>query len=223
MPSDSISVDGACASSSETTEAESLVRSRLNKHVRGESSPGHHTKGQSQRSKSSTSRYLSASSALEHRSNSTPESFLQMSSPSPNSTPRGGRTPVHENRFGLLPASQTALSSTRTTPTLSTQTSDQTTTATATFEGKNYRPSRDTTDGKVCLHTHHHHYWIMSGSVPKLRSSRERMPLQQAEESSSSKFDGTMDAWPDESDVEAMVEAERPPSRDTNRRYLVED
>lgn len=65
----------------------------------------------------------------------------------------------------------------------------------------------------------------MSDSVelPKLRSSRERMPIQQAEdEESKSRFDGTMDAWPDEGDIEAMVEAERPPSRNTNQRYLIE-
>lgn len=214
MPSDSISVDDVCAPSSETTGAESLTKSRLN--MRSESP-------QERRAKGRSSRYLSASSVFGIRSNTTPESFLQVPSPTPNSTRRSGRTSIQKNGVSLLPPSKTALSSSKTVSTLSTQTSHSTATATATFKGKNYRPSRDATDGKVCLHTHHHHYWIMSDSVPKLRSSRERLPLQQTEESRSSKFDRTMDAWPDESDVEAMVEAERPPSRDTNQRYLIED
>lgn len=75
--------------------------------------------------------------------------------------------------------------------------------------------------GKICLHTHHHHYWILSDSValqsmPNLRSSRQRAPLQKADENR------RLAAFPDESDVEDLAEARRPPSRNTNRRYFID-
>lgn len=74
---------------------------------------------------------------------------------------------------------------------------------------------------KICLHTHHHHYWILSDSValqsmPSLRSSRQRPPLQKAGENC------RLAAFPDESEVEGMAEARRPPSRNTNRRYFID-
>ncbi|KAG6366368.1 hypothetical protein INS49_000545 [Diaporthe citri] len=77
------------------------------------------------------------------------------------------------------------------------------------------------TGGKICLHTHHHHYWILSDSValqsmPNLRSSRQRAPLQKADENC------RLAAFPDESDVEGLAEARRPPSRNTNRRYFID-
>lgn len=96
----------------------------------------------------------------------------------------------------------------------------------ATFKGNEYHGARTTSEGKICLHTHHHHYWIMSDSaplekaIPRLRSSRDRMPLQPADESG--RFDGQMDSWPSESEVEALAASQRPPSRDTNHRYFIE-
>ncbi|KAF3767710.1 hypothetical protein M406DRAFT_69831 [Cryphonectria parasitica EP155] len=95
-----------------------------------------------------------------------------------------------------------------------------------TFRGKQYHEPKNGSDGKICLHTHHHHYWIISGSdplqqaIPRLRSSRERVPLQKADQSS--RFDGQMDSWPSEGEVEALAKTRRPPSRDTNRRYFID-
>lgn len=89
-----------------------------------------------------------------------------------------------------------------------------------------YNEARKDTGGKICLHTHHHHYWILSDSValqsmplqstPNLRSSRQRAPLQKADENL------RLAAFPDESDVEGLAEARRPPSRNTNRRYFID-
>lgn len=167
--------------------------------------------------KSSTSRQRSASSALDFRSSSTPETFLELPGPPPNST-RGGLF-TQRSKLGSSLAPKRPLGSSKTASSISTRPSDQS--ATATFKGKSYGTSREAADGKICLHTHHHHYWIISDSVklPKLRSSRERMPLQQAEETS--RFDGTMDLWPSEGKVEMMVEAARPLSQNTNQRYLI--
>jgi hypothetical protein len=74
---------------------------------------------------------------------------------------------------------------------------------------------------KICLHTHHHHYWILSDSValqsmPHVRSSRQRPPLQKTD-----KYH-RLAGFPDEGDVEGMAEARRPPSRNTNRRYFID-
>ncbi|KAK7704920.1 hypothetical protein SLS64_008268 [Diaporthe eres] len=84
-----------------------------------------------------------------------------------------------------------------------------------------YNEARKNTGGKICLHTHHHHYWILSDSValqsmPNLRSSRQRPPLQKTDENR------RLAAFPDESDVEGLAEARRPPSRNTNRRYFID-
>lgn len=83
-----------------------------------------------------------------------------------------------------------------------------------------YKEARKNSSGKICLHTHHHHYWILSDSValqsmPNLRSSRERVPLQKAGENR------RLAPFPDESDVEGLAESRRPPSRNTNRRYFI--
>lgn len=84
-----------------------------------------------------------------------------------------------------------------------------------------HNEARKNTGGKICLHTHHHHYWILSDSValqsmPNLGSSRQRAPLQKADENR------RLAAFPDESDVEGLAEARRPPSRNTNRRYFID-
>jgi hypothetical protein len=84
-----------------------------------------------------------------------------------------------------------------------------------------YNEARKKGGGKICLHTHHHHYWILSDSaalqsMPNLRSSRQRAPLQKADKNR------RLAAFPDESDVEGMAEARRPPSRNTNRRYFID-
>lgn len=84
-----------------------------------------------------------------------------------------------------------------------------------------YDEARKKGGGKICLHTHHHHYWILSDSValqsmPNLRSSRHRPPLQKTDENH------RLAGFPDESDVEGMAEARRPPSRNTNRRYFID-
>lgn len=205
FPSDSISVvDGA--SPSETTGC--FSGSGGNK--RSKSSHESHMKERPERTNSSTSRYQSAASEFDTRSSRTPESFLWLPNPPPNITPDGPSTPP-KNRPGLF---KRALSSSKTDSSLSTDA--------VTFKGKDYRASREASDGKVCLHTHHHHYWVVSGSVklPQLRSSKERMPIQDADDNS--RFNGTMESWPSEGSVEAMVEAVRPPSRNTNQRYLIE-
>lgn len=80
---------------------------------------------------------------------------------------------------------------------------------------------KNTGSGKICLHTHHHHYWILSDSValesmPNLRSSRQRPLLQKTDENR------RLAAFPDESEVEGLAEARRPPSRNTNRRYFID-
>lgn len=92
--------------------------------------------------------------------------------------------------------------------------------------GAAYHKARGVPDGKVCLHTHHHHYWILSDSIalqaiPKqLRSSRERVPLQKAD--GNTRRVGGPAGFPDEGDVEHLAELGRPPSRNTNQRYFID-
>lgn len=99
-------------------------------------------------------------------------------------------------------------------------------TDTATLRGKHRRVSNLDKDGKICLHTHHHHYWIVSDTarkheaIPNLRSSRERIPVQQAGVKNG--FDGHMDFWPSEGRIEALAEYHRPQSRNTTDRYFIE-
>ncbi|KAJ0115282.1 hypothetical protein J7T55_012558 [Diaporthe amygdali] len=173
-----------------------------------------------------TSRQRSASSALHIRSRSTPESDLDPSKPgsmtygyyadqqgSQKSEPRG-QPP--RSSYSRASESRTASSALENRKSRRKTRSDG-----ITIGGSSYKEARKNTGGKVCLHTHHHHYWILSDSValqsmPNLRSSRERVPLQKADENR------RMAAFPDESDVEGLAEARRPPSRNTNRRYFIE-
>lgn len=99
-------------------------------------------------------------------------------------------------------------------------------TDTATLRGKHRRASNPDKDGKICLHTHHHHYWIVPNTareheaIPNLRSSRERILVQQAGVNNG--FDGHMDFWPSEGRIEALAEYHRPHSRNTTDRYFIE-
>lgn len=92
--------------------------------------------------------------------------------------------------------------------------------------GAAYSQAGGAPDGKMCLHTHHHHYWILSDSLAlrsipnKLRSSRERVPLQKADENTGRA--GHLAGFPDEGDMEHWAESRRPPSRSTNHRYLID-
>lgn len=96
---------------------------------------------------------------------------------------------------------------------------------TARGTGAVYRKAKDVTDGKVCLHTHHHHYWILSDSIalqaiPKqLRSSRKRKPLHNAD--GHTRQAGNIAGFPEEGDMEGLAESRRPLSRNTNHRYFI--
>ncbi|KAK2613764.1 hypothetical protein N8I77_000654 [Diaporthe amygdali] len=173
-----------------------------------------------------TSRQRSASSALNIRSRSTPESDLDPSKPgsmtygyytdqqgSQKSEPRGQPPRSSDSRASESRTSSSALENRKSRR--------KTRSCGITIGGSSYNEARKNTSGKMCLHTHHHHYWILSDSValqsmPNLRSSRERVPLQKADENR------RLAAFPDESDVEGLAEARRPPSRNTNRRYFIE-
>lgn len=173
------------------------------------------TQGQLDTTVSSSNRRRSASSALEFRSRITPESYLDSCSqdviqPHP---------PPPTQNSDIDPQQPSSSISSRVQGTSSQG-------DTATFRGMNYHASREATDGKVCLHTHHHHYWIISDSaqlqqaIPKLRSSRERVPFRAANEKI--RLDGHMDSWPSEGDVEVLAESRRPSSCDTSHRYFIE-
>lgn len=93
--------------------------------------------------------------------------------------------------------------------------------------GAVYREAKAIANGRVCLHTHHHHYWILSDSIalqaiPKqLRSSRERMPLQKKADGNTSRI-GVLAGFPAEGDMENLAESRRPPSRNTKQRYFID-
>lgn len=184
-------------------------------------------RGRPDESRRATGRERSASSALEFRSRSTPESDLDPSKPdsvtneyytdylgSKKSEPRGRAVRATDSRTSGSRASSSALQHRGAGRNVG---GDG-----FTIGGSSYKEARkNTSGGKICLHTHHHHYWILSDSValqsmPNLRSSRQRAPLQQADENR------RLAAFPDESDVEGMAEARRPPSRNTNRRYFID-
>lgn len=173
---------------------------------------------------SSTSRLGSASSAFDFRPSSTPDSYLHLPAPPPNST-RGRPSIQRIKPMPPLPPKRPLDSRRASSCVPSWKSGRSSLDDTATCRGKNFRRARETADGKVCLHTHHHHYWIMSEParmqqvIPKLRSSKKRAELQQTDENS--RFDSTMSSWPSEGRVEALAEAGRPPSRNTNQRYLV--
>lgn len=178
-------------------------------------------------SATTSGRQRSTSSALEFRSRSTPESDLDPSAP-------GSMTyeyyTDHQNskKSGLRGRAARAADS-NTSETRSSSSALQRRDARSNVSGDNFSVGKSSYNqagkkgggGKVCLHTHHHHYWILSDSValqsmPNLRSSRQRPPLQKAENNRG------LAAFPDESDVEGMAEARRPPSRNTNRRYFID-
>lgn len=173
-----------------------------------------------------TSRQRSASSALEFRSRFTPESDLDPFEPdfmtyeyytdlkgSKRSEPHGrAARPVDPRTSG----SRTSSSARQHRDTGRKPGVDGTT-----IGESSYNEARKNTSGKTCLHTHHHHYWILSDyaalqSMPNLRSSRQRVPLQRADKNR------MLAAFPDESDLEGLAEVRRPPSRNTNRRYLID-
>lgn len=164
-------------------------------------------------SRLTTSRPRSASSALDFRSRATPETHLDFST--------GGAPGTSNCSTGSVKPPRSkgqSLASSR-------DSQQRGRTGNHTPQGEKSLAPREVADGKVCLHTHHHHYWIISDSTllpqksPGLRSSKERRPIQQANKNS--RFDGTMDSWPSEGEVEALAEVQRPPSANTNQRYLI--
>lgn len=196
MPSDSISAAGAL-------------------HTRANSCDHGSNSNRQSSARPSTTRQRSVSSALDFRSRSTPDSYLELPNNLLNNTQE--RLATQERRLDPRRASSCVPSWASRRSSLD---------DTATFRGRKYRPAKETVDSKICLHTHHHHYWVMSGPgqmqhiVPKLRSSKKRVGIRQTDENS--RFDGIMGSWPSESRVEVLAEARCLPSRDTNQRYLVE-
>ncbi|CAK7270826.1 hypothetical protein SEPCBS119000_004283 [Sporothrix epigloea] len=89
---------------------------------------------------------------------------------------------------------------------------------------------------RVCMHTHHHHYWIRYPSTPKESDDRQEVYVHEngpGRESSSRADDETsvqaagpqhktlFDGFPPECETEQMVERDRPPSRDSHARYFI--
>lgn len=186
---------------------------------------GHLTQRRSSEDASSKSQRCLASSALEFRPRCTPDSYLQFAPPPPTSS--RGRPAMQRTRPVPTSPLKRPFNPRRASSCVPSWTSRRSSLdVTATFRGQNYRPARETADGKICLHTHHHHYWIMSDparmqqSTPQLRSAKKRVKLQQTDENS--RADGTLSSWPSEGGVEGLAEAGRPASRNTNQRYLVE-
>lgn len=179
------------------------------------------------RSTTTSGRQRSASSALEFRSRSTPESDLDPSAPgsmtyeyytdqqsSKKGEPHGRAARAADSKTSETRFSSSALQRRDAGSYVS---SDEVPVTKSSYNQAGKRGG----GGKICLHTHHHHYWILSDSValqsiPNLRSSRQRPPLQRAGNNS------RLATFPDESDVEGMAEARRPPSRNTNRRYFID-
>lgn len=177
--------------------------------------------------KASSNQTRASSSGLDIRPRPTPGSYLDFSS-TQQASGRDG-LPSHEKKPSSPPPPTQVVGVTPGRPSSSKLSHGQhgsSQSDTATFRGKNYRASRQATDGKICLHTHHHHYWIVSDpaqleeTIPRLRPSKKRMPLQQSD--ANSRFDGHMDCWPNEADVEILAESRRLPSRNTNHRYFIE-
>ena len=178
-------------------------------------------------SATTTGRQRSASSALEFRSRSTPESDLDPSEPG--SMTYEYPTDQQSNKKSELHGRAARPTDSRNSESRTSSSALQRRDAGRNVGGdginvgiSSSREARKNTGGdKICLHTHHHHYWILSDSlalqsVPNLRSSRKRAPLQEADKNR------RQAAFPDESDVEGLAEARRPPSRNTNRRYFID-
>lgn len=173
-----------------------------------------------------TTRQRSASSALEFRSRSTPESDLDPFKPGSMTyeyytDQSGSRKSEHHGRAAGPVESRAAESRTSSSALQHRGTGSKLGGDEIKIGGGSNNEARKNTSGKICLHTHHHHYWILSDSValqsmPNLRSSRQRAPLQKADKNR------RLATFPDESDVEGLAEARRPPSRNTNRRYFID-
>lgn len=205
MPCDSISAAGA-------------LHTRENPCSHGSSS------NRQSSTRSFTPRQRSESSALDFRSRSTPDTYLELPTPPPNS--KRGRLATQSTGPKSSWQPERPLDPRRASSCVPSWTSRRSSLDdTATFRGKKYRPATETADSKICLHTHHHHYWIVSEPdrmqhiAPKLRFSKKRVAIRQIDENSG--FDRTMRSWPSEGRVEVLAEAGRPPSRNTNQRYLV--
>ncbi|KAG8166859.1 hypothetical protein KVR01_002548 [Diaporthe batatas] len=179
------------------------------------------------RSTTTSGRQRSTSSALDFRSRSTPESDLDPSAPG--SMTYEYYTDQQTSRKSGLHGGAASAADSKTSEMRSSSSALQRRDAGSNISGDKMSPGKSTYNqdgkkgggGKICLHTHHHHYWILSDSValqsmPSLRSSGQRPPLQKAENKH------RLAAFPDESDVEGMAEARRPPSRNTNRRYFID-
>lgn len=217
-PSDSVSVAGAVRARAESCDT------RPGRGRRPEDSRDLPSRRRPHGSGTVTSRQRSGSSALDFRSRSTPESDLDPSN-------------ITYEYYTDQQASKKSEPHRRAVRSTDSRTSESRTSSSAlqrqdaggdvggdgiTIGGNSYNEARKNAGGgKICLHTHHHHYWILSDSValqsmPNLRSSRKRAPLQQADENC------RLAAFPDESDVEGLAEARRPPSRNTNCRYFID-
>lgn len=163
---------------------------------------------------------------LQFRPGSTPETYLDFSTTERNSVDQpSNQTARPPNRWNTKqPTIRDSMC-----PPSSLQSGDQRESGQSdsiTSKLERHHGSRKTPEGKICLHTHHHHYWMISDTsqlqqaTPRLCVSQERGPLHQV--SNNGKFDGTMEFWPSEGDIEALTESRRPPSRNTNHRYFIE-
>lgn len=212
-PSDSVSAAGASRSRQERCGSED-----------GGNPSSKMSRATGETPSSTTSRQRSASSALDFRSRATPETHLDFpkalsswTSKSSSATESPIKSINEEGHSRHESKEQSATSGRhgqqRRHP------------GSQISQAQKYYKPREGTDGKVCLHTHHHHYWIVSDPTrppPKahgLRSSKNRRPIQKANENS--RFDGAMDAWPSEGEVEALAEMQRPSSSNTNQRYFI--
>lgn len=178
-------------------------------------------------SATATGRRRSTSSALDFRSRCTPESDLDPSAPGSMTyeyyTDQQGSKKSELHGRAARPTGSETLETRSSSSALQRRNAGSNVSGDGITIGKSsYKQARKNGGGdKICLHTHHHHYWILSDSValqstPNLRSSRQRPPLQKADNNC------RLAAFPDESDVEGMAEARRPPSRNTNRRYFID-
>lgn len=218
VPSDSISVADAPRLLQEHVDSKTDMSSRSKRHQGPESQQRRGT------SSSTTSRQRSVSSALDFRSRATPETHLDV--------PKSRACSTGKSSNGISRPSQVMHVTRQTEQTSNAQfslPSDDSQPgrriSSRTFKGEKHHASRADADSKVCLHTHHHHYWIVSDptllqkTAPELRSSKDRKPLQQVVENH--RFKGTINSWPSEGEIETLAESQRPPSETTNQRYFI--
>lgn len=217
-PSDSISVAVASRPRQEVSGSGTVMSSRSKRPVDGKVYP------RQEASRSVANRQISTSSALNFRSRATPETHLDFSedqASSMNNSLAGTAKPPRS----MDVVKQKDPTAKRQSSASSRDSQQRGQTGNHTDRSKKSLAPRSVADGKVCLHTHHHHYWIVSDpnllpqKDPALRSSKDRRPVQQANKNS--RFDGTMDSWPSEGEVEALAELQRPQSSNTNQRYFI--